>query len=82
MKKEAKKVKAIMKSSMKSPKSKMVSGKNFSRDLEEYDDKISDEDNFPSRKPADISGALARASKQMEYSKKPRVKLNRVGKGK
>ena len=51
---------------------KQVAGRKYSQDKEEYDDKIGDEDNFPSRKPADISGALRRAKEG--YSKKPRVK--------
>lgn len=51
---------------------KRVAGRKYSQVKEEYDDKIGDEDNFPSRKPADISGALRRAKEG--YSKKPRVK--------
>jgi len=78
MKKAAKK----MASKAKAPKGKMVSGKKYSKSLEDYDEKVGMEDNHPARKPADISGALGRASKKMGYSKKPRVKPNRVGKGK
>ncbi len=51
---------------------KQVAGRKYSQVKEEYDDKIGDEDNFPSRKPADISGALRRSKEG--YSKKPRVK--------
>lgn len=51
---------------------KEVAGRKYSQVKEEYDDKIGDEDNFPARKPADISGALRRAKEG--YSKKPRVK--------
>lgn len=51
---------------------KQVKGKKYAVDLEEYDDKIGDEDNKPTRKPADIAGALKRAKEG--YSKKPRVK--------
>lgn len=60
---------------------KQVTGRKYSQVKEEYDDKIGDEDNFPSRKPADISGALRRAKEG--YSKKPRVKPDKMkGKGK
>lgn len=59
---------------------KQVAGRKYSEVKEEYDDKIGDEDNFPSRKPADISGALRRAKEG--YSKKPRVKPSKMkGKG-
>ncbi len=51
---------------------KKVAGRKYSQAKEEYDDKIGDEDNHPSSKPADISGALRRAKEG--YSKKPRVK--------
>lgn len=60
---------------------KKVAGRKYSEAKEEYDDKIGDEDNFPARKPADISGALRRAKEG--YSKKPRVKPDKMkGKGK
>jgi hypothetical protein len=60
---------------------KQVAGIKYSQEKEEYDNKIGDEDNFPSRKPADISGALMRAKEG--YSKKPRVKPDKMkGKGK
>ena len=55
---------------------KQVAGRKYSQIKEEYDDKIGDEDNFPSRKPADISGALRRAKEG--YSKKPRVKPDKI----
>ena len=59
---------------------KQVAGRKYSEVKEEYDDKIGDEDNHPSRKPADISGALRRAKEG--YSKKPRVKPDKMkGKG-
>lgn len=51
---------------------KQVSGINFSQALEKYNRKMGDKDNFPAKKPADISGALRRAKEG--YSKKPRVK--------
>ncbi len=60
---------------------KQVAGRKYSEDKEEYDDKIGDEDNYPTRKPADISGALRRSKEG--YSKKPRVKPDKMkGKGK
>lgn len=60
---------------------KQVAGRKYSEVKEEYDDKIGDEDNYPTRKPADISGALRRAKEG--YSKKPRVKPDTMkGKGK
>ena len=60
---------------------KQVAGRKYSQVKEEYDDKIGDEDNHPTRKPADISGAIRRAKEG--YSKKPRVKPDKMkGKGK
>ena len=60
---------------------KQVAGRKYSEVKEEYDDRMGDEDNFPSRKPADVSGALRRAKEG--YSKKPRVKPDKMkGKGK
>jgi len=73
---------AMVRSKKLSKPGKMVSGKKFSKALEDYDEKIGMESNHPALKPADISGAFSRAQKKMGYSKKPRVKPNRVGKGK
>lgn len=59
---------------------KQVAGRKYSQDKEEYDQRERDEDNHPTRKPADISGALRRAKEG--YSKKPRVKPDKMkGKG-
>jgi len=70
MKKMKEKMPPSKKISMKG--GKQVAGRKYSQAKEEYDDKIGDQDNFPARKPADISGALRRAKEG--YSKKPRVK--------
>jgi hypothetical protein len=51
---------------------KQVAGRDYSEDLEEYEDKQGKKSNKPVHLPADISGAL-RKSKE-GYSKKPRVK--------
>lgn len=61
---------------------KQVAGRKYSEVKEEYDDRKGKlEDNHPSLKPADISGALRRAKEG--YSKKPRVKPDKMkGKGK
>lgn len=60
---------------------KQVVGRKYSQVKEEYDDREGKEDNHPTRKPADISGALRRAKEG--YSKKPRVKPDKMkGKGK
>lgn len=60
---------------------KQVAGRKYSQVKEEYDDREGDKDNFPSRKPADISGALRRSKEG--YSKKPRVKPDKMkGRGK
>lgn len=49
-----------------------VAGRKYSSALEEYDDREGEKDNFPARKPADISQALKRSKEG--YSKKPTVK--------
>ena len=61
---------------------KMVAGRDYSEDMEEMEAKKgrASDDDWKKSKPADISGALRKAKEG--YSKKPRVKPNRVGKGK
>ena len=58
----------------KKKKGKMVSGKKYVSRVEAEDDIEQAKDNFPARKPNDISQAIKRSKKEMGYSKKPRVK--------
>ncbi len=72
-----------MKKKVSKKMGKQVSGKKYAADLERYEDKKSIySDNHPMSKPMDIADALERSKKKQGYSKKPRVKPNRVGKGK
>lgn len=60
---------------MKGPK---VSGKDYSMVLEEYDRKMGNKSNYPAKAPADISQAFSIARRDMGYSNKPRVKVEKM----
>ena len=61
-------------------KGKVVSGKKYAVDKEEYDMKKANKANKMVGKPADIASSLAKSKKEMGYSDKPRIKPQKKGK--
>lgn len=62
-----------------SPKGKIVKGKNYVADDEEYDKKTARKDAKKLKTPG-LATALKKSEKEMGYSDKPRVKPQKKGK--